>query len=563
MLPNLPHDSWLSLCTTAGRDIVKDRNACYEHNIIPLLPPSLCDEPAPGACKIVHFRPATVGETCFYRTILENNSNTSSFAENTGIMTPPGASSEEEGLSSAIESSSLAKSMGRVLISEVQRFSSDELNTSIDDSASRSTEVNPSTRSAEECSIATNVCGNLSNSSSLTGDDLAALNTRPTITNNPVLEFSTHLESSLPYTINRTSSLDNNITGSPAIEAQIQTANDINLTGEMGFAGDAYRKGKRVFSNENLSPKSTSIAGTVGRPTLMSTSNLGVVLDTPAQYDQAPPVPPVPPFARTLMENPLAPAFAATPLIPARSVTYNSWASPYATVPSSPTCNVIGNSWDSVSTTAPSSPRAKTNSSKQSSLDTSASNTLIGSRISPSILHDKAIDSALKALVDMPNDPDKGLPEDVYKARKIDKLRRLTGTVVQYFDGTTSSGFWRQHPEHNRVWKSKNLRCTVCPEAQNCALCKSPCCAYSGATQKVTDNISFPNEKSTAWRLVKAINMHVANGIDSPTFLKCTICNKDVCPNCCGVCPVFPCHDRNCRGCRADPWSVCEVHRED
>ena len=425
MLPNLPHETWLSLSTTASRNIVKDRNACFEHDVNPLLSPVLCNESAPGVCKIVQFRPATMGEICIHRTVPGNNSNTSSFAGNNGIMTPPSVSSEEEGLSSAMESSSLAKSMGEISISEIQGFSSDDRNTSIDASASSITETKPSMRSAEECSIATNVRGNLSKSSSLTGDDLAALNTRPTITNNPDFEFSTHPESSLPHTINRTSSLVNDTTGSPTTEAQIQTANDINLTGEMGFAGDTYRKLKRVFSNENLSPKSSTIAGTVGRPTLTSTSNLGAVPDEPIQYDEPFPVPPVPLFARTFMENSSAPAFAATPLSPARNVMYNSWASPYTTLPSSPTCNVIGNSWDSFSTIAPSSPRAKTNSSKQSSLNASASNTLIGTRINPQTLHDKKIDSALKALVDMPNDPDKGLPEDEYTARKVRSYRTI------------------------------------------------------------------------------------------------------------------------------------------
>ena len=424
-LPNLPHEPWPSLSTTTtSRDIVRDRNACFEHDAIPLLSPFVCNKSAPGACKIVHSRPATMCGACVHRTVPENNRNTSSFAGNTSIMTPPNASSEDKGLLLAKESSSLAKSMGKTSISEIQGSSSDERNTSIDASASNITEIKPSMRRAKECSIVTNTRGNLSKSSSLTGDDLAPLNTRPTITNNLNPEFSTHLNSSLPHTLNRTSSLVNNTTGSTIIEAQIQTANDINLTGEMGLGGNAYRKVKRVFSSENLSPKSSSIAGTVGRPTLMSTSNLGAVPDEPIEYDEPLSVPPRPLFARTFVENSSAPAFAVSPLSPARNVMYNSWASPYTTVPSSPTYNAIGNSWDSSSTTAPSSPRAKTNSSKQSSLNASAPNTLIGSRISPPTLHGTTIDSALRVLMDIHDDPDRHLPKDVRNAKKV-RLYRI------------------------------------------------------------------------------------------------------------------------------------------
>ena len=63
------------------------------------------------------------------------------------------------------------------------------------------------------------------------------------------------------------------------------------------------------------------------------------------------------------------------------------------------------------------------------------------------------------------------------------------------------------------------------------------------------DSKALPEEKTMNSKLLKKINQWCPNGVDLPTFLQCTECTRRVCPGCCGVCPVIPCHDRLCKVC--------------
>ena len=105
------------------------------------------------------------------------------------------------------------------------------------------------------------------------------------------------------------------------------------------------------------------------------------------------------------------------------------------------------------------------------------------------------------------------------------------------------------HPNHNRLWLCKNLRCANCVYGDGkCALCKAPCCAYKGAKNTLEDHRgSFPNDKVEASRLMRELNTWCPNGVDETTFMDCTECCKIVCPECIGVCPTIPCRDRVCK----------------
>ena len=67
-------------------------------------------------------------------------------------------------------------------------------------------------------------------------------------------------------------------------------------------------------------------------------------------------------------------------------------------------------------------------------------------------------------------------------------------------------------------------------------------------------SINAPDPENLAPREIGANNLalHIDRwvgkvGPDQPTFMECTQCHKKVCPDCCSVCPVFPCHDRLCK----------------
>ena len=104
---------------------------------------------------------------------------------------------------------------------------------------------------------------------------------------------------------------------------------------------------------------------------------------------------------------------------------------------------------------------------------------------------------------------------------------------------------WRNHPNHNREWESANLRCTTC--LGFCRVCRAPCCVYSEVMHSMRDLNNLPEEKRETAKLLKKIDQWCPQGIDIPTSLQCTECYRMVCTNCCGICPIFPCHDLICK----------------
>lgn len=135
----------------------------------------------------------------------------------------------------------------------------------------------------------------------------------------------------------------------------------------------------------------------------------------------------------------------------------------------------------------------------------------------------------------------------------FEKLRHTTHTEITYHDATDSRLDYRKHPNHNRVWNSKNLHCTMCQP--NCRLCQAPCCAYSDAEQTLGNyrslregfTITEARKIMEARKLLQRLNMLGPLSYDAPTFIQCTNCKIYVCPDCAGVCPIMPCCDRTCK----------------
>ena len=133
---------------------------------------------------------------------------------------------------------------------------------------------------------------------------------------------------------------------------------------------------------------------------------------------------------------------------------------------------------------------------------------------------------------------------------QVDELRNMTGTQIVFYSHTDLRP---KHPNHIRKWNAKNIHCTKCEG--RCKLCNAPCCVMSKACAdsiefEGQDSDNLTNEATEAHQLFKYIKYWVdSNCRDQPTFMECTSCKEYVCPDCCSVCPVFPCHDRTCRVC--------------
>ena len=375
ILPSPQHETWPSPSTAASRDKLTDPDTCFEHDDVPLLLPVRYNKSAPNACEVVHVRPAIMGEGRIHMSVPEHDSNTSSFNGSTGLMTPPSVSSKEENdLALAMEKSSLAKGDGEEAPPENAKSSSDPLGTPTATGVSGAEEIKSVIEKVEECSLATGLHRITSKGSSQAGDDLAALTSPPTINNKPEFEFSLHPESLPVHTP----------TGSLTTEAQTLTANPDLLDSDMGV-GNAFRKVKKAFSGESLRSESNSIAGMIGQPALVSTSNLIGLPPASTSYATPLPAPPVPASA--------------------------------------------SHSSASASTTAPSSPAATVNVPNQGSFDASASNAIgIGNRISPPTLTYTSNDIASQALANMRNDEDKNLPEAVRKVSSYKNMCRRPKT---------------------------------------------------------------------------------------------------------------------------------------
>ena len=375
ILPNPQHETWPSPSTAASRDKPTDPDACFEHDDVPLLLPVRYNKSTPYACEAVHVRPAIMGEGHIHMSVPEHDSNTSSFNGSTGLLKTPSVSSEEENdLALAIEKSSLAKGDGEEAPPGNAKSSSNPLEIPTATGVSGAEEIKSVTEKVMECSLATGLHRIPSKGSSQAGDDLAALTWPPTINNEPEFEFSLHPESSPVHTT----------TGSLTTEAQTLTANPDLLDSEMGI-GSAFKKVKKKLYRENLRSKKNTIAGTIGQPTLVSTSNLIGLPPASTSYATLLPAPPVPVSAN--------------------------------------------HSSASASTSAPSSPAATVNVSHQGSFDASASNAIgIGNRISPPTLTYTSNDIANRALANMRNDEDKNLLEAVRKVSSYKNMCRRPKT---------------------------------------------------------------------------------------------------------------------------------------
>ncbi len=114
------------------------------------------------------------------------------------------------------------------------------------------------------------------------------------------------------------------------------------------------------------------------------------------------------------------------------------------------------------------------------------------------------------------------------------------------------------HPSHGCTFFQKNLLCSTCID--NCANCGAPCCAFKGASQTAVKEKDTA-EGIAAAELASSIKRWASEGRDAPTFLMCTDCGRWVCPDCIGLCPIFPCHDSICAGCNpCGLWEPCGFH---
>ncbi|KAK0507411.1 hypothetical protein JMJ35_010449 [Cladonia borealis] len=132
-----------------------------------------------------------------------------------------------------------------------------------------------------------------------------------------------------------------------------------------------------------------------------------------------------------------------------------------------------------------------------------------------------------------------------YANERLQALRCETGTEIIWRDETDPGLTWRNHPNHDREWHSANLRCMGC--LGFCNVCRAPCCIYFEAIHIMREVNYLPEEKRETAKLLKRIDQWCPLGVDTPTSLQCTECYRRICPNCCGVCPIFPCHDRICK----------------
>ena len=102
-----------------------------------------------------------------------------------------------------------------------------------------------------------------------------------------------------------------------------------------------------------------------------------------------------------------------------------------------------------------------------------------------------------------------------------------------------------QHDGHDREWYDKLLRCNKCGDP--CARCGVICCAYKQALKDAADPGKPDTERTAAKLLYDSIDLYLPIGTEGQAFIRCDECEREVCPRCSGVCPVFPCFSRCCK----------------
>ena len=132
-------------------------------------------------------------------------------------------------------------------------------------------------------------------------------------------------------------------------------------------------------------------------------------------------------------------------------------------------------------------------------------------------------------------------------------LRTMTCTLPN-----ANISMYPKHPNTNRPWMHKNLRCTNCTDKW-CSRCKRACCAYKAAVEGAKNHPSGPNHHRALGH-AEEIGKFRKYGTELPTFMKCTDCEEMFCPDCCGECADPQCRLVCCRGCKSDPWVNCDFH---
>lgn len=135
-------------------------------------------------------------------------------------------------------------------------------------------------------------------------------------------------------------------------------------------------------------------------------------------------------------------------------------------------------------------------------------------------------------------------------------LRRKTKTEIVFYN---KHDRYPRNPNHERQFHSKNLRCNQC--TSSCAVCNAPCCALKGAALTMSSADSSPVQKAQASVLAKEITTWTKTAQEYQTFMTCTGCERLVCPECTGICPIEPCYDRLCKDCNPQNfWQPCDYH---
>ena len=137
-------------------------------------------------------------------------------------------------------------------------------------------------------------------------------------------------------------------------------------------------------------------------------------------------------------------------------------------------------------------------------------------------------------------------------------LRTITNCPS--FDYNPTSVYPR-HPNTGRDWRSRNLRCAGC-QWITCTVCGRACCARAACFYAIENHKESLESLERAKEIKEMIEHIIPTNTEVQTFLTCTSCKKEVCPDCCGVCPNEACQDIQCRRCkRRDPWDECDWHK--
>ena len=153
---------------------------------------------------------------------------------------------------------------------------------------------------------------------------------------------------------------------------------------------------------------------------------------------------------------------------------------------------------------------------------------------------------------------------------QIEELRQATGTQRIYRNIHDLSYSNHKHPNHDRLWDSKNLFCIGCGKdtITTCETCGRYCCLWSICKQMADAPNVVPQERDEASPWLKTIAGLISYGIDEPTFLTCFRCGKAPCPKCtsiCEICDALSCSDccGRCPRCQVPKCVRCQPKREE